>query len=315
MMSAGAIAVAHKVTSRQIVKCALLISAATLGASILAELLHYSEIGSEEWRFGGVMHPVSQAWNCSILSLSAWHLAAFSPKRRALYRLTIGIGILFLALTKSRVAFGATLVSILVSRIASLDGRRKTQALILAVLTVGACITAMAISEGVQRFTLALASFGRGVEGVASVSTLTGRLPLWNQCLEFAFQKPYLGFGYNTFLSPTILLNLSDSSGWMSSPHSGYIGAFLEVGGIGLALLCIGLALSIYRSASLAEAEPDHCFAVALLVWLAINMITESFLINSASFPTFLAMTVLARLTLTDPDNHLRFFRQSERTQ
>ena len=60
------------------------------------------------------------------------------------------------------------------------------------------------------------AAFGRAKETEATFDTLTGRIPLWQECIRYSRKRPLFGYGYNAFSSPSNLLGISDASGWMS---------------------------------------------------------------------------------------------------
>ena len=212
------------------------------------------------------------------------------------------IGLVFLALTKSRMALASTIVCIAIVYIRSLSPMQRVASMTASCAI--ACIGALAIANNAKHY----AALGRDSSAEASFDTLTGRIPLWEECLRLASKKPMLGYGYNMFLSPSNLLNISGASGWMSSPHSGYVGTLFELGGVGLLLLIATLLLAIGMSMSGVSQDRERLFVCCVLVWITFNLTLESFLITSSFFATFLTFTLLARVGLTRASaEHIRY--------
>ena len=70
---------------------------------------------------------------------------------------------------------------------------------------------------------------GREEEGKAD--TLTNRVPLWNECLEYIEQRPWLGYGYDSFWTPHRVFLISQHQGWeIPHSHNGYIEMLLSLG-------------------------------------------------------------------------------------
>jgi O-antigen ligase len=297
LMFFGAVAIARKLTIQQIAKITLGISLVTLLVGVCDELtLGTFDPGSPEWRLSGMMHPVSQGWNCGLLCLSALYLSKVPPlSHRHIYRIAMAIGLVSLALTKSRMALASTIVCMAIVYIRDLNPLQRVASVTAS--GVVACIAALAMADNAKHYV----AFGRESATETSFGTLTGRIPLWEECLRYASKRPLCGYGYNSFLSPSNLLNMSGASGWMSSPHSGYVGALFELGAIGLLLLIATLLLATGLSLSTVSRDREQLFVGCILVWITLNLILESFLITSSFFATFLTFTLLARLGLTRP--------------
>jgi O-antigen ligase len=297
LMFLGAIAIARKLTIRQIAQITLGISLVTLLVGVCDEVaLGTFDPASPEWRLSGMMHPVSQGWNCGLLCLSALYLSKVHPlSHRHIYRIAMIIGLVCLVLTKSRMALASTVICMAIVYVRDLNPMQRVAS--AAGSGVVACIAALAMSDSAKHY----AAFGREGATEASFGTLTGRIPLWEECLRYASKRPLCGYGYNTFLSPSNLLNMSGASGWMSSPHSGYVGTLFELGAIGLLLLIATLLLAIGLSWARVSEDREQLFVGCVLIWITLNLILESFLITSSFFATFLTFTLLARLGLTRP--------------
>ncbi|HET7208405.1 MAG TPA: O-antigen ligase family protein [Terriglobales bacterium] len=321
LMGVAAIAIASKLTLRQLAKVAFHISMFTLCLSVIAELVWGSwNLANPAWRFSGLMHPVAEGWNCAVLIISALHLSNSSQRFRRFYRIAAGVGFVFLALTKSRMTLGCVVFALFVHFLLSLTASRRITAVFLGLSGSGTFLAAVAISRQLQEYVFEGAAFGRGAEGQASIVSLTGRLPLWGECLEYSLRHPLHGYGYNTFLSSNTLLAISDPSGWMSSPHSAYLGTFLELGIVGLVFLVATIIFTIRLSLYRVVADQDQLFCVSVLVWMSMNMALESFLLTDPFFSTFLGWILLARVNLTRrsktparPAQHVTAGHKSER--
>lgn len=292
LMCCGALAISRRLTIRQIAHIAFWISALTLLTSLALEIISGTfDPPNPSWRLSGVMHPVSQGWNCSLLCLAAQYLSTHASRAyKYAYRSAMVLGIVFLALTKSRLAFAATLLSMAIYYL--WNATRMQRAISVTASGTAVCLALLFAGGGFQHY----AAFGRESETEASFGTLTGRLPLWEECLRYSQKKPILGYGYNTFVSPTNLLGISDASGWMSSPHSGYIGTLFELGAIGLALLVATVFLALRLSFIKALRHRDQRFVVCIILWVSINLLLESFLITGCFFATFMTFALLAKL-------------------
>ena len=291
LMYAGAVAISRRVTIEQLARITFLISTLTLAVSVALEIMWGTfEPINPLWRLSGVMHPVSQGWNCSLLCLSAQYVAKHS---RGLSKvINVGgmtLGTICLALTKSRLAFASTILVMAIYYF--WNSSRLQRAIMIAACGSTACVTLFFVDGSFHHY----AAFGRENETEASFGTLTGRIPLWEECIRYAEKRPIFGYGYNTFVSPVNLLDISDASGWMSSPHSGYIGTQFELGAIGLTLLIATVIVAVRYSFVEARRDESQRFVFCVFVWLAMNLLLESFLITGCFFATFLAFTLLAK--------------------
>ncbi len=224
LMCLGALAVSRQLTIRQLAHITCYITATTLAVSLLAEV-YWGTFAplSTLWRLSGVMHPISQGWNCGLLSISALYVSSgCSGAKRLGYQSGMFVGLCFLALTKSRMAFAATLLTMGMYHL--WNSTLLQRLAVLAAVGTVVCLALLMMGSRVQHY----AAFGREADTEASFGTLTGRIPLWEECLRSLQKRPLCGYGYNAFLSPANLQHLGVSEGWMSSPHSGYIGTLFD---------------------------------------------------------------------------------------
>ena len=146
-------------------------------------------------------------------------------------------------------------------------------------------------------FSTSVATLGRGEWAIQSMSTVTGRTPLWEKAMVLVDQRPFVGYGYSSFLSSQNLVWITKELGWATpSAHSGYIETLGGLGYIGGVTLVLILFLSVTISISLARRDPEYAFIAAVLVWLIFNMFTEDQVLTRPYFPVFVWMIMLARL-------------------
>jgi O-antigen ligase len=295
VMIAGAIVVGSQLDTKEIAQITFWVSGWTLVISVVVEAIAGGfDLTDPSWRFAGLLHPVAQGWNCSLLSMSAIYLSTRRARNvRVAYLASTLIGFALLVLTKSRVAFAGTVLIIAIYYLCTATMSQKIVS--VAVAGIGICLITVLISGNVQRYV----AFGRESDTEASFGTLTGRIPLWQDCIRYAKQRPLCGYGYNAFLSPANLLGITDASGWMSSPHSGYIGTYYELGLTGVVVLIAMLSLAVKLSIKEAMRDRSELFTACILVWMAGNLVTEAFLLTGCFYATFLLFALLGKVSFT----------------
>jgi O-antigen ligase len=246
------------------------------------------------WRFGGNQHPISQAWHCGLLFLSALTLAKTAKQNRAVYIGIAIIALLFLILTRSRVAFVATFMGAAVY-LGLVETERYRGVLFFFGIIIVGCLIYFFLGNELMGFTEKVVTLGR-VGEVHTMGTLTGRIPLWKAIMKLVNQRPFLGYGYEAFLTSQNLVWVTDEIGWAtSSPHSGYINTLGGLGYIGAGTLVLILILSVTKSIRLAKGNPEYAFIAAVFVWLVLNLYTEDKVLSRPYFPVFAWMMMLAR--------------------
>ena len=295
-MSAAAFAWARRASIRAIARVAAMVCGATLILSVATELilgtLHPLD---PEWRFAGVLHPVMQGWNCGLLLICSVFLLDTERKCRVSLRMTVALALIFLILSRSRVAFVSAVLA--TALYYAIRWRKYGRMLVfIFLITVIGC-TAYVTYEPPNSLTAAAASFGRGEEGQAGVDSLNGRIPLWQVCLHSAGLRPILGYGYNGFFNPKRIAQLSSLQWVPMHPHSGYLDTLLGVGAVGTVAFVLLLLLSLTEMAVRILRNSDYAFALVVCVWFCLNLGTES-ISTAPAFPTFLWMTLVASTAL-----------------
>lgn len=309
----GALATTARFSLIRIAALAVCVCGFTLFISLVVELAS-GTFGpfDETWRFSGVLHPVTQGWNCGLLVIASLALAGGVPRSRWRLICLALAAFLFLGLTRSRMPLVSTVLAAgVLGAFTSLGTRKLTFAVAYVLIACASFLwfVLFILGGNFGRTAGMVGAMGRGDEATSTLGTFTGRQELWDQELSYAAKRPILGYGYNAFLDPSNVASLSKVTGWVpTSAHSGFIGALLGLGIVGAGIFVLVLALALKRSLSLARQGPNAAFAAAVMIWLCCNLFLESPIIMDPTFPTFICLAVLASLAFEDGSHAFRFF-------
>jgi exopolysaccharide production protein ExoQ len=308
----GALATVARFSHIQTVALAVYACSLTLVISLVVEVTSGDFHPFDgNWRFSGMLHPVSQGWNCGLLVIASLALAGALPRSRGRLILLALAAFLFLGLTRSRMPLVSTILAAAVlGSLMSLRMRKLTFALASALLVCTSLLwfALFVLGEDLGRMAESVAAMGRGQEAASTLGSFTGRQELWDEELSYVRTRPILGYGYNAFLNASNLSSVSKAAGWVPpSAHSGYIGTLLGLGYVGAASFVLVLVLALKRSVSLARGSPNAAFAAAVMIWLCCNLFLESAIIMEPTFPTFFCWVVLASLAFRDSSHARRF--------
>ena len=234
---AVSVAVAKQFSLLQFVWLLIICTTSWLALGIAAEMsLGRFRPWESGYRFAGVFHPNDMGTNFAILFLSSLYLsrAAIDQRKRNGLLLAAAVGAVFLLFTGSRTAV-ATVLAAMAGW--SVMGPLKKVLMTVIVAAAAAGLLCMLLAFSLFADSSGIVAMGRDEDGI---STLTGRVPLWEELLEVhAKQQPLFGYGFGAFWTPDRIFAVSDSQGWaISSTHSTYIDLLLTVGYVGL-VLCI----------------------------------------------------------------------------
>lgn len=295
-LALGALAAAKRFSIENVMLLGIVAPGVFLAAGIAAEVLNGTfQPGNSAFRFAGTMHPNEQALNCAILLLAALSYARVS-RHWKIFIVIAAIAFVFLALTKSRTALASTVVAIAVHYALGLSGQRKLA------LASGA-IAGFAFLFLFAEFFLPvfLQSINLGREDAAdSVGALTGRVPMWIQCLGFAMERPILGYGHGGFWNIDNTNIIMYEQGWpLSHAHNAYLDVLLELGPIGLLAFLGILFFGIRRAFEAYEVTGSSAYSyiAILLVFFVLNGWLESNIVQRTQ-GGFLAMLALSHLAI-----------------
>jgi exopolysaccharide production protein ExoQ len=296
LIAGGALCFGVRLSVRDFPRLTFFVCGATLLLSVIAELaLSTFHPFQEGYRFAGVLHPVPQGWNCGLLVISAFDLFRNEKRGRFVYLVIFFLAFIFLLFTGSRMPMAGTLVALWVYCLLTMSFGTILAYLgsALFIAWIGYFVAGDFFIQHSDYFI----NLGRGEAGMEGMRTLTGRTDLWRECLRYAVDRPLIGYGYETFLTPRFFLQISKAIDWVPlSAHSGYIQVFLGLGLVGVSLLLAVLFTVLKRSFLFAQRSKDYVFFITVLLWYSWNLMLESLILTDPVFPAFLAIMIALRM-------------------
>ncbi len=291
-------------TLRQLLEWIALTCAIFILAGLAAEIsLGTFNLGSGE-RFTGTTHPNTEAIFGAILCLCA--RLFYRSDRRSWFAISLfALGAIIIYLTKSRTTLAAVVASLAVTQLLTIRGTRRWY-LMLAVAFVGGVTlfaTLLINQQGAGKLS-EMAVMGR----TENVSSLTGRLPLWEELLTSLAKSPVLGYGYLAFWDADRVEYLSDTFRWeIPHGHNMYLDMALDVGIVGSLLYVCWLLSALVRAANLfaKNGKAEYAIVAGILVFAMINGIAES-LFKLPGFPLFILIATTISLLHQEPDTATR---------
>lgn len=184
------------------------------------------------------------------------------------------------------------------SRVTPATGRRAWSR----VIVIGSSATAAIVSAGAMTITL----LGK------DVTTLSGRVPLWNAIGAVGSEQPWGGYGwgavwqyywYRTTRSE-VGDAINDQIMWpLSHGHSILFDTAIQVGAVGAALLVVALSVALWRSARSVVSDVDETSTWTFLTLVAIVVLGVTEPITATPVGWFLLTLVLCRAPRRDPED------------
>ena len=294
----GCIGFTRLLTMEQVLVATIITVFGWLFVGLAAEIAFGSFLPhTGDHRFAGTVHPNLQAANLSMLSIAAFTMAALRPKLSWLFYGIMAFAFLFLLLTKCRTATGVLPVSLMFVWIATQPVKNVALGSLVGFWVFSTLVFAFLVTgfDPIAEYSDVLL-LGRGEE---TGSSLTGRLPLWNQLSGYIVSRPLHGFGFGAFWTPRHIYDIAIGQEWViSEAHSSYVDTTLQTGLIG-AILMVAVAVStlLYAMVSYRRTrEPEFMFIIGGVVFCIFRGFTESGLSGPGGFtsPLFLVMSAHA---------------------
>jgi len=248
-----------------------------------------------QYRFSGTVHPNIQAATLATGCIAAYSMARIKPNARTIYYGIFGFLFLFLVLTKCRSATGAVPVALGIIWFVAQPTRN------IAIITVAGfwLLSSIVLLCIVTDFNPITANsdvllLGRAEE---TGSSLTGRLPLWEDLLEYLSRSPVKGFGFGAFWTPRHIYEIAVSQEWViSEAHSSYLDTALQLGVIGAALFAAIIVSTFLYAAILSRVtkDPAYLFLVGGVFFCLMRGFTESGLTGASPVTAFFFMALAA---------------------
>ncbi len=249
------------------------------------------------YRFVGTCHPNSLAVYGSFCCLTTIAFFNRNPILNRWLLLLFAIGFTTLLMTKSRTTLAGFAVASFVTYVLTFKPNNRVIAFSTAMLLLILMGFVIALSRGNLRNAVAeKLAMGR----TKDVSTLTGRLPLWELLLESVEKRPVVGHGYLAFWDKDRIEFLSDQLQWeIPHGHNMYIDVMLDGGLVGLfafaACLMTALALSAFRSLWFT----DQCsiLVCGFVTFAMVHGLAES-LFKLPTFLLFMLVSLVLRMAM-----------------
>jgi len=247
------------------------------------------------YRFAGTMHPNIQAANLAMGSIAAWVMAKVRPQAKLVFLGIFCLLFLFLILTKCRSATGAVPVALGAIWLASQPTRNVFIGMLAGFWLIASIGLICMVSgfDPIAEYQEVLL-MGRGEE---TGSSLTGRLPLWQDLYEYISRRPWQGHGYRAFWNPRHIYEIAVSQEWViSEAHSSYIDVTLQLGLIGCALFILAEICTLFFSAIIFRItqQPAYLFLVGGVVFCIARGLTESGMSDPNAPSAFLFLALAA---------------------
>ena len=163
----------------------------------------------ETYRFSGLTWPAFSAWDASLLILAAFGLMRDAGRWRAALVAAAVAAFALLLLTKTRAAAGALLAAALVFVGYTWPARRQLVAAVGLVLAGSLAVLVAEAASGKELDALIdVANLGR----TESASDISGRAGLWQDVVPFILERPWNGFGYDSFWTPARLTQVGQNN-------------------------------------------------------------------------------------------------------
>ncbi len=260
----------------------------------------------EGYRFAGLLNPIGIGYSAGLVILSTGVLASgvLGWRRWALIGLCL-VAAMVLVLTRSRGPTIASLGACLMYGVMVWTKRRL--AIVAAVLiTFGGLITFVATNQ-VEEALPGLVLLGRADEA-DHLTTLTGRVPLWDVALRFAAERPLLGYGFNSFWTPERFVSIAyETDFYVADLHNSYLNLLL---GLGLPGLALGTGLIVCSAISAARfhrhtRDKFGGFACAVIVSHLVNGLLLSVFFTEEISSVLVVVVMIKFVFLRVPEEEL----------
>lgn len=253
-----------------------------------------------DYRFVGTCHPNTLAVYGTFLCLTATIYISIKPKLTPLMIAFFAVGFITLLATKSRTTLAGFVFAVVAVRFLTLRPHMRVFASSVAGLALVAGIAFLVLSRSNVRAAMADSmAMGR----TEDVSSLTGRLPLWEELIISIKERPFVGYGYLAFWEKEKIDYLSALLGWeIPHGHNMYLDVLLDGGAIGLTLFMsmfvVPLIIAFHRCILYHDRQVAIVFG--LLFFALVHGFAES-LFKLPTFLSFMLLTLVLRMSFTDP--------------
>ncbi len=305
----GTLGISRQLTPRELCLMVLILTTAYMAIGLCAEVaLGTFRPWASGYRFTGTVHPNTQGGYCGLMCLSAACMTGGARRRKGLFLALAAIAFLCVFLTKSRTGVAAVVGALVALWWLNASARARVLSVtavawtLCALLLVGG-LFGIAIEQDLGNVVL----LGR----TEKAASLTGRIPLWTELLDYVAERPLLGYGYECFWDAERIADVSSTQEWaIHTAHSAYVDSLLALGLVGAALLVL-LAVVGIRRALLSHAESQVSGYGFLFALLIVFTLVDGFLASApvqVMFISFVVACGIVHLAFCPQHDHPREF-------
>jgi O-antigen ligase len=263
----------------------------------LAFPAYATEIGFHKGNWRGLLPQKNQFGRLMVLSAIAFYSLIFAGqkhRRWAIAGLAFSIGLVLLSASATALLIlGALLLFVPLCYVFRL---KDTQAL---PLTIGLLLLGLLVSFTVVGYwDVILAALGRD-------ANLTGRTVLWQALLDRIGERPWFGYGYQSFwaLRDVESLDVDYIAGKNPHAHNGYIELLLDLGLVGFVPFVLSLLMSFARAITWLRLNPfaEGVWPITFLTYLLLYNVTETSLIADPTNIFWLMYSLVSTAILIQP--------------
>ena len=301
VMIAAALGFARHASLHDIITVFTLVCLAYIAIGLLVEIaLGNFKPYRSEYRFFGTCHPNSLAAYGTICCLAAPIFSRHKPQLSALSWTLIAIGVIVLLATKSRTTLAGMIFAVLATRFITFKPNQRLLGISLVILCFLGAGFALALSRP-STWTDAGDTMAMG--RTDDVTSLTGRLPLWEELYRSIKEEPFFGHGYLAYWQKKRVEYLSDLLKWeIPHGHNMYLDVLLDGGIFGLIAFLIFYLTTLVVSFGryLKHRDIGVAFVFGMVVFALVHGFAES-LFKLPTFLMFIVVTVSLRLSMLPP--------------
>ncbi len=289
VMTTGALGVGTRFQLREVLTIVTCVCVTFIVIGVLAEISQGYFRPGRNYRFIGTTHPNIEAIFASLVCLISRLFLSKLGWGNLIGISLLSFGMLVVWYTKSRTTLAGLLFSLMVTQMLVVRGPNR-------VLLIAAFITLASL--GLAASTMISQSSSGEFGKLATmfreddVSSLSGRIPLWEELLNSASKKPLLGYGYLAFWTSEKVEYLSATFRWeIPHGHNLYLDVLLDGGIVGLSLVGLTILLAFMESAKLYSTKNQIEYAIlfGILAYAGFNGLAES-LFKLPNFPLFVVL-------------------------
>lgn len=298
LVGIGCVLFSKRLSPEEVIKGALAACMLAVGISTILAITSPDTFGTtlfHEGAWRGLYEQKNVLGRAAMLGLVFLFLLRLTNRLSLSIVWQLIIGALFvLALVKSRSISsiaGALIFAVLLRPAIFMLARSTHMRLASVVLVPMICIAFALTSESLLAYVL---------EATGKDEGLTGRMPLWMYVLSAIQERPFIGYGLDSFFTEAREGVLTMSVGWTPEhAHNGFLDALVELGAVGLALILAAVIAGYRKLPYVKGAFKNYAqIGVGVLLLVMVQNMTESNLYRSSNLVWILLSVGISQLSL-----------------